>query len=114
ISLPNGGRDLFLSKIAAPSSIEGPALRLDQGVLRSLAFAPDGRSVALACDGGIVRLWHPQRSSHQPRSISHAPDEAWCVAFAPDGKTLASGGDSRHHPETLKLSNVATGTALWT
>ncbi|MCK5090569.1 MAG: PD40 domain-containing protein, partial [Hyphomicrobiaceae bacterium] len=37
-------------------------------------------------------------------------DQVWCVAFSPDGKTLASGSQDR----TRKLWEVATGRELRT
>ncbi len=69
-----------------------------------LAFAPDGKSLALACLDGTIRLCDPVTGrtlsvfrGHQDRVIG--------VAFTPDGKTLASCGQDN----TIRLWDVATG-----
>jgi WD40 repeat protein len=57
-----------------------------------LAFAPDGKALAATCGDGAVRLWDltvPDPAA-QPRILEGHRDEISWVAFAPDGKTLAS------------------------
>ena len=40
-----------------------------------------------------MRLWDPAGPEPHAALAGHAPAEAWAVAFAPDGRALASGGD---------------------
>jgi len=59
----------------------------------SVAFAPDGRSLAIADDGGTVLLWDLADRA-QPRRLG-APltghtSPVTVVVFAPDGRTLAT------------------------
>src|SRR5262249_50298227 len=43
--------------------------------LTGLALASDSRTLALASNEGLIRLWRPTRLSERPASMSHAPDE---------------------------------------
>jgi WD40 repeat protein len=72
----------------------------------AVAFAPDGRTLALACSDHLVRLWQPDAEADAVVLAAH-PKEAWSVAFAPDGRTLASSSDDH----TVKLWDPATRQA---
>ena len=58
----------------------------------SVAFAPDGRSVASADAGGEVVVWDVDGKG---ASITLAPPTGplYSLAYAPDGAALAAGGD---------------------
>jgi WD40 repeat protein len=73
------------------------------GAGRSMAFSPDGRTLAITAfaayageaDDGTVRLWNVSDRAHptplgQPLGSSTNPIRA--VAFSPDGRTLAAAG----------------------
>jgi WD40 repeat protein len=74
------------------------------------AFSPDGNEMAGATGQGIVRaglnLFAPEGYS-LPGPLPES--EAWCVAFCPDGKTLAAGYDHEDGPrhDTLRLWDLA-------
>jgi WD40 repeat protein/serine/threonine protein kinase len=60
------------------------------GVISSLAFSPDGQTLASASMDHSIRLWNfPKRERILTRQ-GHL-SEVWTVAFTPDGRTLVSG-----------------------
>jgi WD40 repeat protein len=74
-----------------------------------LAFTSDGRSLAIAA-GPTIRRWLLEEESGPPPLAGHK-DEAWAVAFAPDGRLLASGSDD-DDPETIKLWDPTSGRPI--
>jgi WD40 repeat protein len=70
----------------------------------SLAFSPDGKVLAIGCDGdGVIRFWDVANRKWGAVFKGHTARVA-IVAFSPDGKLLASGSDDG----TLRLWDVAT------
>ncbi|MCS0603578.1 XRE family transcriptional regulator [Streptomyces sp. LP11] len=78
---------------ALPGSTVPPALV-------SVAFSPDGATVAAAGADGAVRIWRTAHADGAPVVVlADRPGELRALAFAPDGRRLAAAGPA--------------GTALW-
>ena len=79
-------------------------LREHTGRVRSVAFSPDGQTLASGSDDRTIRFWDVATGQHKATLEGHT---GWVrsVAFSPDGQTLASGSDDR----TIRLWDVAAG-----
>lgn len=76
-------------------------LKGHKGYVQSVAFSPDGKLLASASRApgakekdpwtGELKVWDVAKKKET--SLSGHTGQVWCVAFSPDGKLLASGGD---------------------
>jgi WD40 repeat protein/serine/threonine protein kinase len=58
----------------------------------SVAFSPDGLTLATGSRDGTTRLWNLRSARPQQTALLRGHLAVSAVAFAPDGKTLATGG----------------------
>ncbi len=77
-----------------------------ESTIRTAAFSPDGRQLAIGDFAGHVTIFNPTNGA----VLKALPPQLKllnAVAFTPDGRTLVSGG----FDETVRLWDVATGEA---
>jgi len=72
--------------------------------VRAVAFAPDGRAVAMGNDGGQAQLWS-MASGGVLRKFSGHGFPVNSVAFTPDGSFVGTGSDDC----SIKVWDAATG-----
>ena len=77
-----------------------------QDRVETVAFSPNGQTLASASDDGAVRLWDVRGHRALGAPLRGRKGAVLGVAFSPDGRTLASGGDDG----TVRL----WGGILWT
>jgi RNA polymerase sigma factor (sigma-70 family) len=76
--------------------------------VHSLAFAPDGKVLALGTQDGSVLLWpSDQLQDAKERQLSVEKSAVDAVAFTPDGKRLVTSGDGN-----VRIWDVATGKQI--
>ncbi|TYQ30162.1 WD40 repeat domain-containing protein [Pseudanabaena sp. UWO310] len=80
----------------------------------SVAFSPDGKTIASGSNDKTIKLWNLE--GKELRTLIGHRNGVWSVAFSPDGKTIASGSSDY----TIKLWNLAgkelrtlTGHSNW-
>jgi hypothetical protein len=66
----------------------------------SVAFSPDGKTLASASADNTIKLWNLQSQKSIATLAGHS-DSVFSVAWSPDGKTLASASDDN----TIKVWN---------
>jgi WD40 repeat protein len=75
--------------------------------VRSVAFSPDGRTLASASRDRTIQL-RDIATGQEVRTLRGHASEVWGVAFGPDGRVMASAG----WDHTVRLWDVATGGEL--
>ena len=76
-----------------PPGPAGPPLRGTTSYDLSVAFSPDGRTLAVGSADKTIHLWDVARPAH-PRlgpAAARAGGYVYALAFSPDGQTLAAG-----------------------
>ena len=84
------------------------ALAGHAGTVASVAFSPDGRTLASSDLAGDVRMWDVRSGEPRGEPLRSETGQVWSVAFSPDGRILAASG----FDGTVRLWNVRTRPSL--
>ena len=82
--------------------------------VNSVAFSPDGGTIASGSSDDTIRLWDARTGAHI-RTLTGHTSTVYSVAFSPDGTTIASGsGEWGSDDNTIRLWDASTGTHIRT
>ncbi|MBD2678357.1 MULTISPECIES: AAA family ATPase [Nostoc] len=90
-------------------AIEVNTLEGHSSSVLSVAFSPDGKTLASGSNDKTIKLWDVSTGKAIKTLTGHS-SRVYSVVFSPDGKTLASGSNDN----TIKLWDVSTGKAIKT
>ena len=93
---------LFLTTV--PGFSQEPEIYVSTGhtsLVNSVAFSPDGKTLASGSRDATIRLWDVA-SGREFKTLKGHLSDVDSIAFSPDGKTLASASDDK----TIKLWDV--------
>lgn len=85
--------EVILWDVASRQPQPGPAGQ--KGIAWSVAFSPDGNTLALGTGEGIVKLWDMKNHKAAGEPLTRHEGIFATVAFSPDGKILASGSGDK-------------------
>ena len=79
------------------------------GIVHSVSFSPDGKTLASGSLDKTVRLWRLP-DGELIRTLEGHSAPIWCLSITPDGRILASGGKDK----TVRLWGIPSGEHIRT
>jgi hypothetical protein len=95
---------------AKSSAIPTAEITAHKDVIYTMAFSPDGKTLATAGYDRSIKLWDVASPKDPRLTLKDHSDAVYAVAWHKDGKLLASGAADR----AVKVWDAATGTRLYT
>lgn len=97
---------LFFGRLSAEEKYLLRSFSGHTGIIRSVNYAPDGKTIASGSMDHSVKIWDAA-SGKCLKTLSGHTGWVKAVNYAPDGKFIASGSEDN----TVKIWEVLTGNA---
>jgi WD40 repeat protein len=109
----SGSSEPPASLVAALARLHHASTRISTvGTVLSLAFSPDGSTLAGGDDAGTIQLWSPRSPTLEPTLLGRHGESVNSVAFIGDGALLASAsGDESpalENDDSIRIWDVGT------
>ena len=101
--------DILTQAISNSQDVSIRTLKGHSERVTSVAFSPDGQTIASGSDDNTIKLWNSQ-DGRLIRTLKGHTELVTSVAFSPDGQTIASGS----WDNTIKLWNSQNGHRIRT
>ena len=100
-------QDERLRTLLTETPYSNGVLRGHESGVSSVAFSPNGQTLASGSADQTIRLWNLAQPTAEPTVLRGHEWRVLSVAFSPDGQTLASASDD----QTIRLWNLIQPTA---
>ena len=100
---------LFALTLIAQNSPAQQVLKGHTDNVLSVAYSPDGQTLASASRDKTIRIWSAYTGAHL-RTLQGHTQWVLSVAYSPDSQTIASGG----YDGTIRIWNANTGAHIQT
>lgn len=80
------------------------------GSVSTLAWSPDNNHLALGFNGGSITIWNASSGNFETYHLRTSSLES--IAWSPDGKLIASAGQSAGQQKTLIIINAVDGSLV--
>jgi len=85
-----------------------PLAKGADGIVRTVAYSPDGRRIVSGCSDDVIRIWDVAAGAAIGKPLEGHAGGVWSVAYSPDGRHISSGSEDM----TVRIWDADTGAVV--